>query len=354
MSVSGDVLLVGSVPLGSAEDVLRTCGRALGSHVPALPDGETGDRSIWIVYQAYRVFHEHPDLETVQRPDPVDGIEQWVPTGMHNLWNFKVREGVEEIYFDDLKYASAAQASYQSFCDLRDAGEIADSVRFQVCLPTPESILVFFRDQDQLARIIPAYTDAMERELAKVLAVVPHNDLLLQWDVCSEILDIEGIFPWTSSSEPGPLERYEQTVARFSRLIPEEVQVGYHLCYADLGHQHMKEPADLGLAVDMANRTVSASSRSADYFHMPVPRERDDDDYFSPLRGLAIEDASLFLGLIHHADGLDGAKKRMIVAGRYRDRFGLATECGFGRRPASQVPELLTLHTDALGKFPSD
>lgn len=332
---------------------MRTCGRALGSHVAALPDGETGDRSIWIVYQAYRVFHEHPDLETLQRPEPVDGAEQWVPTGFHNLWNFKVRDGVEKIYFDDLKYASAAQASYRVFCDLRDAGEIADGVRFQVCLPTPESILVFFRDQHQLARIIPAYTDAIERELAKVLAVVPHEDLLLQWDVCSEVLDIERTFPWTSSGEPGPLERYEQTVPRLSQLIPEAVRVGYHLCYADLGHRHMKEPADLGLAVQMANRTVAASSRSADYFHMPVPRDRDDDDYFRPLLDLATGDATLFLGLIHHTDGLDGAKKRMTAARRYRERFGLATECGFGRRPASQVPDLLRLHKAALKEIAS-
>lgn len=69
-------LLVGSVPLSSAEEVMLACGRELGSHLTAVPDGETGDRSIWIVFQAYRVFDAHPQLETLQRPGPVDGVPQ--------------------------------------------------------------------------------------------------------------------------------------------------------------------------------------------------------------------------------------------------------------------------------------
>ena len=31
----------------------------------------------------------------------------------------------------------------------------------------------------------------------------------------------------------------------------------------------------------------------------------------------------------------------------YFDRFGIATECGFGRRPAETIPELLRIHAEA-------
>jgi len=285
---------------------------------------------------------------TVQRPEPVDGVEQWMPTGFHNLWNFNVRDGVDKVRFDDLKYATAAQRSYEIFRKLRAAGEIPEGVRFQVCLPTPESIMVFFRNPGQLARIIPGYVDAVEREMHKLLDLIPHNDLLIQWDVCSEVLDIEGIFPWALSGEPGPEERYERTIARLSRTIPEAVQVGYHLCYADLGHKHMKEPKDLELVVHMANRTCEVSGRRADFFHMPVPRDREDDAYFAPLKKLAIDDATLFLGLIHYTDGVEGARRRIAAAKKFRSAFGVATECGFGRRSAEQIPDLLELHKRVL------
>lgn len=353
MTVTGDVLLVGSVPLASAEEVMTTCADALGPDAIALPDGETGDRSIWIVYQAYRVFHEHPQLETLQRPAPIDGVDQWQPAGLPDLWNFKIRDNVDELRFDDLKYASVASSSYQVFRRLRDAGLIPADIRFQVCLPTPESILVFFRDPDQLARIIPAYTDAMEREVQKVVEEIPAEDLLIQWDVCSELLDIEGTFPWTQRGDPGPLQRYTRAVQRLSSSIPEQVQVGYHLCYADLGHQHMKEPQDLGLVVRMANDTIANSQRRVDYFHVPVPRNRDDDEYFAPLQDLDVGDAKMFLGLVHHTDGADGTGTRIKTAKRHLKTFGIATECGFGRRPANQVVELLQIHKAVLPQVAS-
>jgi hypothetical protein len=65
---SHDLLLVGSVPLETAEEVLESCGRTLGNHLNYLPDGEVGDRILWVPMLAYRVFHGHPDIETLARP----------------------------------------------------------------------------------------------------------------------------------------------------------------------------------------------------------------------------------------------------------------------------------------------
>ncbi len=42
----GSVLLVGSVPLESAEAVFRTCSQEFGEYLGCLPDGEVGDRTI--------------------------------------------------------------------------------------------------------------------------------------------------------------------------------------------------------------------------------------------------------------------------------------------------------------------
>ena len=79
---------------------------------------------------------------------------------------------------------------------------------------------------------------------------------------------------------------------------------------------------------------------------MPVPRDRDDDDYFRPLQDLST-DTRLFLGLVHYTDGVEGTTRRIETAKRYVSDFGIATECGFGRRPKEQVPELLDIHRQA-------
>ena len=80
---------------------------------------------------------------------------------------------------------------------------------------------------------------------------------------------------------------------------------------------------------------------------MPVPRDRNDDAYFAPLANLHIGDAELCLGLIHFTDGLKGANARIAAAEKFRGEFGIATECGFGRRPAETIPQLLRIHSGA-------
>jgi hypothetical protein len=351
MGTNAEILLVGSVPLESAEVVFRTCGHKLGNSVVALPDGETGDRTIWVVYQAFRVFHQHPDLETLRRPAPINGKEQWIPSGLDDLWSFKIRDGVRDLRFDDLQYASVARDSYDTFRRLRDGGEIEPKVRFQVCLPFPESgFSWFFHDPAQLKRVLPAYADAMSRELDKIISLIPPADLSIQWDVCWEVLDAEGIFPWAMrDAEAAPLKRFEDTCARMSYKLPEQALLGYHLCYADLGNRHMKEPESLALCVEMANIAASRSGRRVDFFHMPVPVNRDDDAYFEPLGNLSVNSAKVFLGLVHTNDGIEGTRRRMATARRHLDTFGVATECGFGRRPPDQIPDLLEIHMQAIG-----
>ncbi len=340
----GDVLLVGSVPLADAEAVFTTCGHALGDHLASLPDGETGDRRIWIVYQAYRVFDGHPQLETVQRPRGL-ADEPWIPAGLDDLWQFKVRPGAGPLHFETLRYADDAIASYARFQALRAAGGLPAGLRFQVCLPTPVGVCgVFFPDLATRPAVEAAYADAMGRELDRLCAAVPGSDLAVQWDVCTELMEIEGVFP-----APGdPWQRYEQALGALLGRVPADALLGYHFCYADLGHRHMVEPKHLGLCVRMANAAVARSGRRVDWVHMPVPRDRTDDAYFAPLAGLATGGTRVYLGLVHHSDGLAGARARIATARRHLSGFGIATECGFGRRPPAQVPELLNLHREAL------
>jgi hypothetical protein len=56
-----DVHLVGSVPLGRAEEVFTRSAEILGDRLRRIPDGETGPRSDWILWQ-YPVFSSRPQF----------------------------------------------------------------------------------------------------------------------------------------------------------------------------------------------------------------------------------------------------------------------------------------------------
>jgi hypothetical protein len=94
---------------------------------------------------------------------------------------------------------------------------------------------------------------------------------------------------------------------------------------------------------------LAAAPRRIDWIHLPVPIERDDGAYFAPLAGLPLpEETALVLGLVHHEDGVDGAMRRIAAAATAVPRFGVATECGFGRGPAERTVPLLDLHRAIL------
>src|SRR6185503_17281976 len=96
--------LVGSVPLASAETVFETVAEQLGDRLRRLPDGETGPRSDWIVWQL-PVFTSQPQLEVVP-----PGPNSWRP-----LPRVRLADGAaaERVRFEALGYAEAALASYR-------------------------------------------------------------------------------------------------------------------------------------------------------------------------------------------------------------------------------------------------
>jgi hypothetical protein len=90
--MADDLLLVGSIPLDTPEQVFRRIGGPLGPYLAYMPDGEVGDRRYWIEGIAYRVFNGHPEIETLRRPAPdANGVESWRPLGFHDEFRFRVK-----------------------------------------------------------------------------------------------------------------------------------------------------------------------------------------------------------------------------------------------------------------------
>ncbi len=327
------VHLVGSIPLASPEEVFRAVTAGLGDRLRRIPDGETGPRSDWIVWQ-YPVLSARPQFE-VGPPGP--GHYRALPR-----LRLKAGERAESIRFENLGYAQAAIASYRVFAHLKRDGVIPAPCRLQVCLPTPLAPISAFVAAEDQAALEPIYEARMLAEVAEIVDAIPHEQLAIQWDTNVELGMLEGAVPvWFGDARPGILER----LFRLSRHVPPAVELGYHLCYGDSQRRYFPEPADAGQLVAIASALAGGLGRPLNWIHMPVPRDRDDEAYFEPLEELRLRpETQLYLGLLYLTDGLEGARRRIQAASHHVERFGVATECGWGRRAPSSVPSLVELH----------
>ncbi len=236
------VHLVGSVPLADEEAVFRAASAILGDRLTRIPDGETGIRTNWIGWQT-AVFARNPSLE----PVPDTGKEYG------QLVQYRLRPDADrgEIAFDNLGYADAAIASYQTFARLKREGTIPALTRFLVCLPTPLAPVTAFIAHASQSAVEPPYEAQMLAEVDRIGAAIPRDQLAIQWDTAVEFAIWEGV-GWQSHLDDvrgGIIDR----LVRIGEHVPADVEMGYHLCYGDAGHQHFVEPKDAANLVTVAN-----------------------------------------------------------------------------------------------------
>ena len=331
------VHLVGSIGLDTVDEVFGTVGKLLGPYLRRVPDGEVGGRKLWISWQ-YPLLRASAYL----RPDPSGAIR---PTNRFPL--LTLAEGVKpaDVRFGELGYAREARASYLDFVAARTNGTLPQRIRFQVCLPTPFAVVSSVVVPAVADAVEAAYEQAMLAEVAALARHISHDDLCIQWDVCNEMVVWDG---QASDAVPANVPR-EKIIERMQRLcaaVPDDVELGLHLCYGDFGAKHFVEPKDAGKMVDFANTLASAIKHRLAYIHMPVPVERRDDDFHRPFTELKLSPGTeLFLGVVHAKDGVEGTKARIAAARRYAPQFGIATECGMARaRSEETVRTLLKIH----------
>lgn len=337
-----ELLLVGSIPLETANEVFRTFGRGLGKHLGAVPDGEVGFRRHWISRVHFQVFAIHPDIEVLQRPRPDNGVERLNPHDVSDSWRFKVRDGVQAIRFGEpgwrLGFARDAVNSYQIFSAMKARRMLPSHLRFQVSIPMVHSAAPprIFADAASCDKVRAAYARALQAEVEKIIEHVPNRELAIQWDCATELHE----------AYQGAIDEQVPQVA-LSKEIPRSVKLGYHLCFGTLGGWPRFAPEDLGAAVKLANAFVAGSGRKVDWMHIPV-LDRSDDAFFAPLKDLRPQDARVYLGMVHN---MQGFRARAVTARKYLKRFGIAAFCGFGRMPPSDMPRVLQEHRQAVAQM---
>ena len=240
-----------------------------------------------------------------------------------------------------VEYDDFAISGYSEFCKLRDDGIIPQGVRLQVSLPTPLNVLGNLITPSWRSTVEPLYEGALLAALRRIQDHISPSDLAIQWDLASEFAYLEGASgesPCFTPIKEGLLER----VVKCAVAVDEGVELGFHLCYGDLGHKHFVEPKDTAFLCEVANGVLESVPRLIDWIHMPVPRSRVDAAYFVPLKNLTLGKTELYLGLLH-ANDEEGTRDRIKAAAEVIAPFGLATECGLGRSSQAELESILAI-----------
>jgi len=339
----------GSVNLSDAESVMREIATRVPTGVRRIPDGETGDRGTWILFQLQKFMQLAwlvPD-----RPLSADGEYEELP-------RLQLADGADpaQVTWSDIGYADAYLKSYQVFARLRADGVIPAGVRFQVEYPTPLASIGAYIVPEQQQALLSSYEEAMFADLARLLAVIPPAEVAVQWDVAVEFSVLEEAFA------PGGAQAFDAIIAALARCVdqvPSEVPVGLHLCYGDYGHEHFMQPVSLALQVRVVNAVTAAARRLVSFVSFTVPQDQREEGYFAPLAGLTADPGTeLNFALVPYhpaeqARGTTGEQIRLIDAalaaspGGRRD-WGICTECGMGRVEQDDVPALLDLHREII------
>jgi hypothetical protein len=344
--------LIGSVPLNTAEEVFLALARELGPYLRCMPDGETGERSRWVYFQG-QMLRAHPDMEIDPTVPPFPFV-QWDGKVVREIPQVRFRPGVDpsKVVFDT-GYDRAASASHKVFKRLRDSGAVPGHMRFQVSLPTPHSSGYLYVSGPPRQSYFAAYERALLGALANIVSTIPARDLVIQWDVCQEVLAFENYF------KDRPADYKKQTFDMLGRLgdaVPAGIEVGYHLCYGSPADEHLVQPKDAAILVEMMQGIAAATRRRIDFFHIPVPKERTDGAFYTPLAHWKPRSSDqrggtrLYLGLLHFDDAA-GDKARIAMARRHVPDFGFSAECGWGRTQPGRLPGLLAGHRTAAEAF---
>jgi len=334
------VHFVGSIPLPDAETVFRTLAAATAPYLKRLPDGETGIRKTWIRF-LQQVLADNPAIE-VANDMPSFKFTQWDGKVLREIPRLRVKSGARlDPATLETGYAHMAIESWRLFDRLQQEGAIPAGVKFQISLPTPIAPTYNNMVPADRPALIPMLTTHILGEVARIAQTLPNDRIALQWDVCQEVVAWEGYY------EPGPVDFRKETIAELIAIgdgVPSAIELGYHLCYGSPADEHVIQPKDAGVMVEMVNAVSAGVGRSIEFFHLPVPKPRTDDAFFAPLGELTLgPNTELYLGLVHR-DDMAGNAARLASARRHVRVDGVATECGMARGDPERFPELLSAH----------
>ena len=111
-----------------------------------------------------------------------------------------------------------------------------------------------------LTLVEPLYVRAWLAAVRRIQDGVPKGDLAIQWDLAAEFSMLEGVRTaprrWWFDDDQPLMEGLMGRVLELAEAVDEGVELGFHLCYGDLGHRHFVEPRGTELLVEVGNRLL--------------------------------------------------------------------------------------------------
>ena len=334
------VHIVGSVPLGGAEEVFRTVAGSVGPFLRRLPDGETGARKLWIGMIS-EMLDRHPAFE-VDPDEPPFLMKLWTGEVHRELKRLRFRSGADprKVTFAT-GYATMAMASFNTFDRLQREEVVPPGVKFQIAIPSPLAPTYNYISPKWRSAFLEIFTVHLCEEVARIVTALPADRIAIQWDVLQEILAWENYF---TDRDPDYRTQIRTTLGTIGNAVPQPIELGYHLCYGSPKDQHLVQPKDTATMVAVIAEIRKEVRRPIEFFHLPVPKERTDPAFYEPLAELALPpESELYLGLVHLNDDA-GNHTRLAVARKFTKVTGVGTECGWGRGDPERIRALLETH----------
>lgn len=323
--------LVGSFPVETSEEAFEVIHEHLFAWVRRIPD-ETGDRAGFIVVMVGPHVFDNEQFELITPSDRFPPITR-----------ARLRDDVEpdELKIGSFAYGPLARESYERFARARDQGQLPRDARFLLPIPGPMVATWAVVDDESQAVVLPAVEQRIRESIEEACAAIPHDDLSIQWDLVTERAILED----TATTSSWSREEVLTSITRWSSWVPDDVELGFHMCHGDSRRENLRPgvPVDVVLRgapvaddttsfVRATNSVIAAARRPIGFLHLGLPRGWHSERHYRPLADLQLGgDTDLYLGLIHHEDGIEGARERIRNAALALDAFGIGTECGMGR-----------------------
>jgi hypothetical protein len=323
--------LVGAWPGFSAAHAIDVAMTRLGPHLLRLSDGETGERSQWVLVHIDSL-RANPDVELVRDGDYSD---------VEHATQFALRDGAtldpEKL---DLGYHRAAEASYPRFDVLR-ARHGYPEISFQVGLPLPIDLaMTAFGLQAAWGdpTIPEAFLKATMRELELIRSRLG-DDVIFQLET---VMCMVSVARSPEAAQPELARHNAQRVVELPAAAPAGTPFGLHLCLGDFHHKAMAEMGSARPLVLMINEIVDAwpNGRQLEYIHAPfnaadIPGSFE-ESWYEPLAELKLPTETRFVaGFVHESVDLDSLRHQLRLIERHAGRrVDIAATCGLGRRPS--------------------
>lgn len=347
---SREVMLVGSVPLKPASSVFDCiCRHNLAPLMKRIPDGEQrgwGGDSLFVEHSAFEPFG--PKRKLTLRPTTF--FDQMEP----QLLRLKPGLAAQALEIGEFGIARNAKGSYAAFKAFKKEGKFTPGTRFCVTFGGPGTKFAHIAMPPK--DLYPLIEKSFRAEIARVLEVVPRDELAIQLDLAGEV-ELEEYrrrpqdfqMPiFEASHEYRKMDGAVGLIANIASAVPGEIELGFHLCA--IYHIDESQGQDLNVHVDWANALAERIKRQINYIHIPTVPDHNEKD-FETLKRLRLHpETKLFLGLIHLQDGIGGARHRIRAAAASRPDFGIAAFCGLNQ-PSRQeymhphsVDEIFEIH----------